>query len=129
MIGAGRGVDNAGYDGSTNDPDRQMNRMNEHSGGSQNGFSMSAPHQTNGNVTSEMRQKLQNMPPEMRQVFMNMSDKEKQKFIEFRKQAATMPEEKRKKIFQKMYQDHMKKQVRDIMKERRYFLSYNVNLH
>ena len=122
MTGAERGVHNAGYDGSTIDPDRRMNRMNEHSGGSQNEFSMSIPNQTNGNVTSDMRQKFQNLPPEMRQVFMSMSNKEKQKFIEFRKQAANLPEEKRKKMFQKMYQDHMKKQVRDIIKERRYFL-------
>ena len=120
MNGAERGVDNAGYDDSTTDADKRRNWMNEQSRGSQNGLSIQIPNKTNGKVvTSEMRQKFQNMPPEMKQVFMNMSDKEKQKFIEFRKQAANWPEEKRKKMFQKMYQDHMKKQVRDIMKARR----------
>ena len=73
-------------------------------------------------ITPEMMQRFQNMPPEMRQVFMNMSDKERQKFIEMRKKAADWPEEKRKKMFQKMYKEHMKKQVRDIMQARRYLL-------
>ena len=59
------------------------------------------------------------MPSEMRQVFMNMSDKDRQKFIEMRKKAADWPEEKKKKMFQKMYKDYMRKQARDIMRARR----------
>ncbi len=68
---------------------------------------------------AEMIKKLQAMPSEMREVFMNMSDKDRQKFIEMRKKAADWPEEKRKKLFQKMYKDYMKKQARDIIKAKR----------
>ena len=68
---------------------------------------------------AEMLKRLQAMPPEMRQVFMNMSDKDRQKFIELRKKAADWPEEKKKKMFQKMYKNYMKKQARDIMRVRR----------
>ena len=82
------------------------------------------PKEANGAAPSagdkaDMLKKLQAMPPEMRQVFMNMSDKDRQKFIELRKKAADWPEEKKKKMFQKMYKDYMKKQARDIMRARR----------
>ena len=82
------------------------------------------PKESNGaapgkGTNNEMMQKLQAMPSEMRQVFMNMSDKDRQKFIEMRKKAADWPEEKKKKMFQKMYKDYMKKQARDIMRARR----------
>lgn len=82
------------------------------------------PKESNGaapgkGASNEMMQKLQAMPSEMRQVFMNMSDKDRQKFIEMREKAADWPEEKKKKMFQKMYKDYMKKQARDIMRARR----------
>ncbi len=82
------------------------------------------PKEMNGNAqgggpNQEMMQRFQALPPEMRQVFMNMSDKDRQKFIELRKKAADWPEEKKRKMFQKMYKDYMKKQARDIIKARR----------
>ena len=139
------GVENTGFTDSRDDPHGKLHQVNGKTSIPSNGSAVThkddfvndsdddsedinkdaekAREANKNGVTPEMMQRLQNLPPEMRQVFMNMSEKDRQKFIEMRKKAANWPEEKRKKMFQKMYKDYMKSQVRDIMRARRYPLS------
>ena len=136
------GVENTGFTDSRDDPDGELHQINGKTNVPSNGSAVThtddfvndsdddinkdaekAREANKNGVTPEMMQRFQNLPPEMRQVFMNMSDKDRQKFVEMRKKAANWPEEKRKKMFQKMYKDYMQSQVRNIMRARRYTLS------